>query len=223
MSSKVSKSYYDTDPVKDYCIQHSTPLHPVQKKLIEETLQHSRSRMMGAPEVISLNALLIKSLSAKKVIDVGVFTGASSLAAALALPSDGVVVACDVSEDFTNIARKFWAEAGVSDKINLKIAPASETLSALVSSGEKDSFDFAFIDADKEGYDSYYELCLLLLRKGGIVAFDNTLWDGKVVSNEDQSPDTVALRKLNQKIAGDGRVMAVQMNVGDGVTLCTKL
>jgi len=221
MSSKVSKSYYDTDPVKDYCIQHSTPLHPVQKKLIEETLQHSRSRMMGAPEAISLNALLIKSLAAKKVIDVGVFTGASSLAAALALPEDGVVVACDINEDFTNIAKKFWSEAGVSHKIRLEIAPATETLSALVSTGEQ--FDFAFIDADKGGYDSYYELCLLLMRKGGIIAFDNTLWDGKVVSDEDQSVDTVALRKLNEKIAKDSRVMAVQMNVGDGVTLCTKL
>ena len=156
--------------------------------------------MMGAPEVISLNALLMRSLAAKKVIDVGVFTGASSLAAALALPEgrhrsdlrlhtgydvyillDGVVVACDVNEDFTNIAKKFWSEAGVSHKIRLKIAPATDTLTALVSAGEKDTFDFAFIDADKEGYDSYYELCLLLMRKGGIIAFDNTLWDGKVV------------------------------------------
>merc|ERR1712168_291674 len=119
MSGKVAKSYYSEDPVKNYCIKHSTPLHPVQLQLVEETLKHARSRMMGAPEVISLNALLIHSLNAKKVIDVGVFTGASSLAAALALPKDGVVIGCDVSEDYTATARTFWAEAGVEHKVKL--------------------------------------------------------------------------------------------------------
>ena len=179
--------------------------------------------MMGAPEVISTNALLIHSLRAKKVIDVGVFTGASSLAAALALPEDGKVVACDVSKEFTNIARGFWAEAGVEDKIDLVLAPATQTLQALVDKGEAGSFDFAFIDADKQGYDSYFELCLTLMRKGGIITLDNTLWSGRVLSEEDNSVDTTALKKLNDKLAKDERVKVVQINIGDGYTMATKL
>lgn len=219
----VAKSYRTNDPVKDYCIKHSSPLHPVQLRLLEETLSHSRSRMMGAPEVVSMNALLINSLRAKKVLDVGVFTGMSSLAAALALPADGLVVACDVSDEFTRIASRFWAEAGVQDKVRLVLAPASQTMGDLVEKGEGGTFDFAFIDADKGGYDSYYELCLTLLRQGGIIAIDNTLWSGRVIGDEDQSQDTLALRKLNAKIAADGRVRAVMMNIGDGYTLVTKL
>merc|ERR1711936_304519 len=126
--------------------------------------------MLGAPEVLSLNAAFLKALKAKKVIDVGVFTGASSLAAALALPEDGLVIACDVSEEFTDIAKKFWAEGGVLSKIKLHIAPAVQTLKDLVQAGEENTFDFAFIDADKTGYPEYYELCLILMRKGGIIA-----------------------------------------------------
>jgi len=209
--------------VEEYCIQHSTPLHPVQRKLIEETLKHPKGRMMGAPEIVNMNGLLIRSLQGKKVIDIGVFTGASSLAAALALPEDGLVVACDVNEEFTNIAKSFWKEAGVMDKIKLNIAPAAQTLKELVRAGEENTFDFAFIDADKSGYGEYYELCLALMRKGGVLAFDNTLWGGRVVGTEDQSPDTVALRELNDKIANDKRVVAVQMNIGDGYTLATKI
>lgn len=219
----VSKSYGTKDVVKDYCIKNSTPLHPVQKKLFDETLKHKWGRMMGAPEVISMNALLIRSLLAKKVIDVGVFTGASTLAAALALPEDGKVVACDVSKEFTDIARGFWAEAGVENKINLVLAPATQTLQALVDQGEAGTFDFAFIDADKTGYDSYYELCLRLMRKGGIVAIDNTLWSGRVLDEEDNTTDTIALKQLNNKLAKDDRVMVVQVNVGDGYTMATKL
>jgi len=179
---KIAKSYYGEDPVEEYCLRHSSPMHPVQLKLVAETLKHARSRMMGAPEIVNLNSLLIRSLAARKVIDVGVFTGASSLAAALALPDDGVVIGCDVSEDFTNIAKKFWKEAGVEHKVQLNIAPAADTLNKLVENGEENTFDFAFIDADKTGYDSYFELCLRLMRKGGIIAFDNTLWDGKVLT-----------------------------------------
>merc|ERR1719278_747254 len=157
---------------------------------MEHTLQHPRARMLGAPEVISLNGLLIKSLGAKKVLDIGVFTGASSLAAALALPDDGLVVACDVSEDFTARARKYWKQAGVENKVDLRIAPATETLQKLVDNNEAGTFDFAFIDADKQNYDNYYELSLTLLRKGGIIAIDNVLWRGLVITNEDQSADT---------------------------------
>merc|ERR1712126_592799 len=223
MSGKVAKSYYAEDPVKNYCIKHSTPLHPVQLQLVEETLKHAKSMMMGAPEVISLNSLLIHSLNAKKVIDVGVFTGASSLAAALALPDDGQVIACDINEDFTNIAKKFWKEANVENKIKLEIAPATDTLQKLLDAGEENTFDFAFIDADKGGYGSYFELCLKLMRKGGIIAFDNTLRNGNVVGDEVQSPDVVAMRKLNPKLSKDSRVNVVLMNIGDGYTLATKL
>jgi len=223
MSSKVEKSYYGSDPIKQYCLQHSTPMHPVQMKLLEETLKHSRFRMMGAPEVVNLNALLIKSLAARKVIDVGVFTGASSLAAALALPDDGIVIGCDVSEDFTNLAKKYWTEAGVDKKIKLEIAPAADTLNKLVDNGEENTFDFAFIDADKTNYDTYFELCLKLMRKGGLIAFDNTLWDGRVLDENDLSADTVAIKKLNEKLGKDTRVTTSLLNVGDGYTLVTKL
>jgi len=224
MSNRVEKSYYaGADPIKQYCLQHSTPMHPVQMKLLEETLKHSRYRMMGAPEVVNLNALLIKSMAAKKVIDVGVFTGASSLAAALALPDDGIVIGCDVSEDFTSLAKKYWTEAGVEKKIKLEIAPAADTLNKLIDNGEENTFDFAFIDADKTNYDTYFELCLKLMRKGGLIAFDNTLWDGRVLDENDLSADTVAIKKLNEKLGKDTRVTTSLLNVGDGYTLVTKL
>merc|ERR1711884_368294 len=179
LTMSVNKSYDTNDPVKNYCLAHSSPLHPVQVKLNQETMKHSRYRMLGAPEVISMNALLIKSLGGKKVLDIGVYTGASSLGAALALPDDGIVHALDVSEEFTSIGKPFWKEAGVEHKIKLTIAPAAESLTKLVEAGEENTFDFAIIDADKTGYDTYYELCLKLMRKGGIVAFDNTLQGGK--------------------------------------------
>merc|ERR1712004_567410 len=203
MSGKIQKSYTTQDPVLAYCNNSSSPLHPVQQKLIEETVQHNRGRMMAAAESINLNALLIRSLNAKKVLDIGVFTGASSLAAALALPDDGIVVGCDVSEDFTARAQKYWQEAGVENKVQLKIAPATETLQKLV--------------------DNNYELSLTLLRKGGIIAIDNVLWRGLVITDEDQSADTAALRKLNKKLAEDPRVKTVMINIGDGCTLVTKL
>merc|ERR1712038_1802516 len=220
---KVFKSYQEEDPVKNYCLANSTPRHPVQLKLMQETMKLKRGRMLGAPEVLALNSLLVQSLGAKKVLDVGVFTGASALAAALALPKDGCVVACDISDTHSEMARLHWAEAGVADIIKLKIAPATETLGNLVAEGQGNTFDFAFIDADKEGYDDYYELCLKLIRKGGIIAFDNTLLGGAVVNVESQRPAVGAVRKLNEKIGKDGRVRAVLMNIGDGYTLCVKL
>merc|ERR1712066_918254 len=192
---KVSKSYQEVDPVKEYCLSNSTAPISVQQKLQQETLTLSNGRMLGAPEVLALNTLLVQSLAAKKVLDIGVFTGASSLAAALALPKDGEVIACDVSD----------------------------THDKLIESGQENSFDFAFIDADKEGYDTYFEQCLKLIRKGGIIAFDNTLLGGAVVNADSQRPGVVAVRKLNEKIGKDARVRAVQMNIGDGYTLCAKL
>merc|ERR1719225_1389153 len=198
---KVTKSYERDDPIKNYCLASSTPRNPVQQKLMQETIQLERGRMLGAPEVLALNTLLIQSLGAKKVLDVGVFTGASSLAAALALPKDGCVVACDIADTHSEMARRHWAEAGVADIIKLEIAPATETLANLITAGQENTFDFAFIDADKEGYDDYYELCLKLIRKGGIIAFDNTLQGGAVVNAEAIRPGVGAVRKLNEKIA----------------------
>lgn len=223
MSSSVSKSYHGSDPVKEYCLSHSTPLHPVQKKLQEETVTMRSGGMLGAPEVLSLNSLLIRSLGAKKVLDIGVFTGASALAAALALPEDGKVLACDVNKEWTDRAQEYWQQAGVSHKIDLKLAPASETLQAVLDKGDTaGTYDFAFIDADKPGYSTYFELGLQLLRKGGIMSFDNTLWSGAVLDESDKSVDTLALKALNDKLAADDRVFVVQINIGDGLTLVTK-
>ena len=193
---------------------------------MEETLKNNkRWRMLGAPEVLSLNVALMHSLQAKKVIDVGVFTGASSLAAALALPPDGKIIACDINEEFTRQAQQYWKEAGVRDKVDLRIAPAGETLQALIDEGQGGTFDFAFIDADKVGYDLYYEKCLVLMKPGGIIAFDNTLWSGAVLKPYDScDDDTKALKNLNDKLANDSkRAYVVQLNVGDGYTLAVKL
>eukprot|EP00088_Acartia_fossae_P063086 TRINITY_DN7667_c0_g1_i2.p1 TRINITY_DN7667_c0_g1~~TRINITY_DN7667_c0_g1_i2.p1 ORF type:complete len:233 (+),score=52.57 TRINITY_DN7667_c0_g1_i2:99-797(+) len=229
---QVKKSYYEANPVKQYCLDHSTPQHPVQRKLIQETLEMKGIdvNMMGAPEIVSLNALFIKNMGAKKVIDVGVFTGASSLAAALALPKDGKVLALDVNDDFSRRAEKYWEEAGVRDKIELVLAPATETLQKkLDTAGEAGSYDFAFIDADKPSYDSYYELCLKLLRPGGMIAFDNTLYKGRVLKedvvyleNGEVDINTESFKVLNKKISEDTRVTAVMMNIGDGLTLVVK-
>eukprot|EP00088_Acartia_fossae_P006175 TRINITY_DN12832_c0_g1_i1.p1 TRINITY_DN12832_c0_g1~~TRINITY_DN12832_c0_g1_i1.p1 ORF type:complete len:230 (-),score=53.29 TRINITY_DN12832_c0_g1_i1:88-777(-) len=226
---EIKKSYYEANPVKEYCLDHSTPLHPVQKKLLLETLEIPQYKMMGAPEVVALNALFIKNMGAKKVIDVGVFTGASSLAAALALPKDGKVLACDVSKEYTQRAEKYWEEAGVRDMVELVLAPATETLQKKLDSGEEGTYDFAFIDADKQSYDSYYELCLQLLRKGGMIAFDNTLYSGRVLTKDVYYKDngeidlnTESFKVLNKKISKDSRVTAVLMNIGDGLTLVVK-
>ncbi|XP_023342535.1 probable caffeoyl-CoA O-methyltransferase 1 isoform X2 [Eurytemora carolleeae] len=179
--------------------------------------------MLGAPEVISLNAIFIRSMRAKKVLDIGVFTGASSLAAALALPEDGKVLACDINDTWTKMAQEYWVEAGVQHKIELVLAPATETLEKTLDNGEKGSFDFAFIDADKPNYEKYFELCLELLRTGGMMAFDNTLWSGDVLDESKTDLNTSALRELNKKLSSDPRVTAVLLNVGDGLTLVTKL
>lgn len=216
----VSKSYSSDDPFVKYTVDHSLRLTDVQKRLNETTFKLSDYKMLGAPEVLQLNANLIQAIGAKKVLDVGVFTGASSLAAALALPPDGQVHALDVSEEFTSIGKPFWAEAGVADKIHLHIAPASQTLQRLLDEGHAGTFDFAFIDADKPGYDDYYEKCLVLLRRGGIITFDNTLQAGRVIDPDNQMPSTVAIRKLNEKLRDDQRINLSFLKIADGFTLC---
>jgi caffeoyl-CoA O-methyltransferase len=161
-------------------------------------------------------------LRAKNAIELGTFTGYSALCVARALPADGRLIACDVSEDWTSIAKRYWEEAGVADKIDLRIGPALETLDAMVESGQTGSFDFAFVDADKDNYAGYYERCLALLRPGGLVGVDNTLWNGAVADPDDQSDETVAIRALNRLVYEDDRVDSCLLPIGDGLTLACK-
>lgn len=231
-SSKVGKSYSGNadNKVLQYTLSSTTPAHPVQQELLKETLAtFKEARMIGAPECLALNAGIIRSKHAKKILDIGVFTGASALASALAFSDksdpDCQVIACDVTNKYEEFARRFWKKAGVEDKIQLIVAPATETLESLIKDNQAGTFDFAFIDADKSNYDNYYEKCLVLMKQGGVIAFDNTLWYGKVLADSgDTTEDTEALRKLNEKLAHDvDRVHVVQLNVGDGYTMAVKL
>jgi predicted O-methyltransferase YrrM len=191
--------------------------------LREATANHTSADMQISPEQGSLMALLVHILGARKTLEVGVFTGYSAMVVAKAMGPQGQVVALDISEEFTAIARRHWAKAGVADRIDLRLRPAADSLKALVATGESESFDFAFIDADKENYDTYYEYALQLVRRGGLIAIDNVLWGGKVVDPTDQAPDTVAIRAINEKIHGDSRVDATLIPIGDGLTLARRL
>jgi predicted O-methyltransferase YrrM len=191
--------------------------------LREETANHPWAEMQIAPEQGQLMALLVRLLGARKTLEVGVFTGYSAMLVAKAMGPEGKVVALDVSEEFTAIARRHWAQAGVADRITLRLQPAIDSLKTLVAAGESNTFDFAFIDADKANYDTYYEYALKLVRRGGLIAIDNVLWQGKVVDSADQSVDTAAIRAINRKIHGDGRVEASMVSIGDGLTLALKL
>ncbi|MEH2331442.1 class I SAM-dependent methyltransferase [Nostoc sp.] len=191
-------------------------------KLRQETANHPRSGMQISPEQGQFMSLLVQLIAAKKTLEVGVFTGYSSLSVALALPADGKIIACDVSEEFTAIARRYWLEAGVADKIDLQLAPALETLERLLATGQAETFDFAFIDADKENYDGYYERSLQLVRPGGLIAIDNVLWSGQVAEEQNQDESTQAIRALNEKLHHDERVTLSLVPIGDGLTLAIK-
>ena len=195
---------------------------PVQQRLRAETSRLPDGGMqIGADQGVLL-AFLVRLIGARKAIEVGTFTGYSALAVASALPPDGRLVCCDISEEWTGIARRYWAEAGIADRIELHLKPAQETLSELMRKGGAGTFDFAFIDADKTGYDAYYEACLALLRAGGLIAIDNVLWSGTVADPSDTRPDTVALRAITAKIRDDSRVDACLVSIGDGVMLARK-
>jgi len=189
--------------------------------LREATRTHPRAGMQIAPEQGQLMALLVKLLGARRTIEVGVFTGYSALAVALALPDDGRILACDVSDEYTRVAREYWRRAGVAHRIELVLAPAAQTLAARIDAGESGRYDFAFIDADKTGYDGYYEQCLQLLRPGGLIAIDNVLWQGAVARPAD-SDDTRALQALNAKLHRDERIDLAMLPIADGVTLARK-
>jgi len=194
----------------------------VLRRLREETGQMPEMTMQTMAEQCQLMALLAGSIGARRTIEVGVFTGYSALWTALALPQDGYILACDISEKWTSIGRKYWREAGVEHKIDLRLAPALESLDAVLANGSKGSFDFAYIDADKANYGNYYERVLKLLRPSGLILVDNVLWSGKVADESEQDADTLALRAFNSKLAGDARVDMSMLPIGDGLTIACK-
>jgi len=208
----------------DYILENSVREPDVLARLRQETATHPRSNFQIPPEQGQLMRVLLRIAGARRVIEIGVFTGYSSLSMALALPPDGRIIACDVSEEYTQVARRYWAEAGVTEKIDLRIAPAQETLDKLIAAKEP-PFDFVFIDADKTGYPRYYEQCLQLLRPGGVIALDNMLSRGRVMDapvEPEAAADVAALKKMNELIHHDQRVDAILLPFGDGLTLAVK-
>jgi predicted O-methyltransferase YrrM len=217
-----SRSIVLTDALYSYMNEVSLRELPLLRQLREETSRLAQRSMQISPEQGQFMALLVRLMGARRCIEVGVFTGYSSLCVAGALPADGRIVACDVSEHWTGIARRYWEEGGVAHKIDLRLAPAVETLDSLVAAGESGTYDFAFIDADKTNYVAYYERSLDLLRPGGLVVVDNTLWSGRVADPEVADEDTVALRHFNEHLHRDARVDLSLLPMGDGLTLARK-
>ena len=211
-----------SDAVYQYLQDHSLRESNVLRQLREETANLKEARMQLSPEQGQLLAFLVELTGARKAIEVGTFTGYSALCVATALPSNGYLVACDVSKTWTTIGMRYWEEAGVLDKINLFIAPAVETLDRLIATGEAESFDFAFIDADKKNYETYFERILVLLRVGGLLLVDNVLWGGKVADPDDTQESTLAIRAFNRKVYEDDRVSLSMLPIGDGMTLIRK-
>lgn len=211
-----------TDTLYDYVLNVSLREPALLARLREETARDPLARMQIAPEQGQFMALLVQLMGAKKALEIGVFTGYSSLCVALALPSDGALIACDISDEWTAVARRYWAEAGVAHKIELRIAPALATLDELLHSGHAQTFDFAFIDADKTGYDAYYERTLQLLRPGGLIILDNMLRGGRVADPAIHDEDTRAIHLLNEKLHHDPRIALSLLPVADGLTLALK-
>jgi predicted O-methyltransferase YrrM len=217
-----NKSLNLDDRLYDYLLSVSLREPEILTRLRQETAQHPNSGMQIAPEQGQFMALLIQLMGASKALEVGVFTGYSALCVALALPSHGKLVACDVSQEYTAIARRYWQQAGVSDKIDLRIAPALDTLEQLLAAGQSETFDFAFIDADKGNYLNYYERAFKLVRPGGLIAIDNVLWSGQVADPSVQDSSTQAIRHFNQTLHKDDRVTLSLLPIADGLTLARK-
>jgi predicted O-methyltransferase YrrM len=208
-----------TRSLQRYLYEASLREPEVLRRLRAETSALKQASMQIGPVQGQLFGLLVELLGARRTLEIGTFTGYSALVVALALPEDGTLVACDVSDEWTRVARRYWEEAGVAHKIDLRLAPALETLDGLLAGGGADTFDFAFIDADKASYDAYYERCLRLVRPSGLIAVDNTLWSGKVADPAATDADTEAIRAFNAKVRDDERVSMSLLPVGDGVTL----
>ena len=209
------------DQLLDYLQAHSLREHPAQRALRAATDGHPAAGMQIAPEQGQFMAMLVRLIGARRTIEIGVFTGYSALAVALALPDDGRVLACDINAAYVDVGRPHWQAAGVAHKIDVQLGPALQTLDARIAAGEEGHYDFAFIDADKTAYDAYYERCLRLLRAGGLIAIDNVLWSG-AVARPSQDADTQALRALNDKLFTDERIDLAMLAISDGITLARK-
>ncbi|MCB1792009.1 MAG: class I SAM-dependent methyltransferase [Gammaproteobacteria bacterium] len=210
------------DHLHRYLLEHSVRETALMRELREVTAQHTLARMQIGPEQGQFMALLVELIAARRIIEIGTFTGYSALCLAQAMPGDGRLLCCDVSEEYTAVGVPFWERAGVRERIELKIAPALETLDALLADGHTETFDMAFIDADKTNYLNYYTRCLALVRRGGLLLFDNTLWNGAVADPTDETPDTQALRALNRALRDDERISISLVPIGDGLTLARK-
>jgi caffeoyl-CoA O-methyltransferase len=218
-----ARTFTLSEELHRYLVSVSVRPDPLLARLREETATMPRGGMQISAEQGQFMDLLVRLTGAKKCLEVGVFTGYSSLVVSQALPADGRIVALDVSEEFTSVARRYWAEAGVAGKIDLRLGPATETLTALLDEpGAAGSFDFAFIDADKPNYGAYYDAALRLVRPGGLIGIDNTLWSGKVADPSAADEDTAALRALNARLHADERIDLSVVPIGDGLTLCRK-
>ncbi len=211
-----------SDGLYRYLLAHSLREPDALRRLREETAAHEYARMQIAPEQGQFMAWLVETLGVRRAIEVGVFTGYSAAWVALAMPADGKLIACDISKEWTDVGRRYWREAGIEHKIDLRLAAAQDTLLTLVEQGEAGTFDFAFIDADKTNYEPYYELCLELLRPGGVIAVDNVLWGGSVADGAVNDADTRAIRRFNEKLHQDARVSISLIPIADGLTLARK-
>jgi predicted O-methyltransferase YrrM len=211
-----------TEKLQDYVLDASLREPAVLRRLRQETARLPLAAMQIAPDQGQFMALLARLVGARRCLEIGTFTGYSALAVALALPEGGRLIACDVNPETTAVARRYWTEAGVADRIELRLAPALETLDALLAGGEEGRFDFIFIDADKENYDAYYERALRLLRAGGLILLDNVLWGGWVADRRRGDPETISLRALNAKLRRDERIDLSLLPLADGITLARK-
>jgi predicted O-methyltransferase YrrM len=222
MTNPSKKSIVVSDQLYNYILEKGVREHPVVRKLRARTAEHALGGMQMTPDQGALFRLLLRLTSAHRVIEVGSYTGTGTLEMALALPEYGYILACETRKDFTEIGIPFWEEAGVREKIDIRIGPAAETLREAVEAGWRSTFDFAFIDADKENYGIYYEYCLELVKPGGLLCIDNVLWMGSVVDPADRRPTTEAIRALNNTVAADGRVEICMLGIADGMTLVRK-
>lgn len=211
-----------SEPLHQYLLEVAVRESALLARLRRETAELPQAGMQISPEQGQLLQLLVQLTGARRVLEIGVFTGYSSLCLAQALPEDGSLIACDRSEEWTGIARRYWQEAGVADRIDLRLGPALKTLGQLVDAGEAESYDLVFIDADKENYQNYFEHSLELVRVGGLIMIDNVLWSGNVVDDSDHTPDTVSIRELNRQLHEDRRIDMSLIPIGDGLTLARK-
>lgn len=217
-----AKTYQLDDHLHDYLLSVSLRDTDVKRELRQETAKMPEASMQTSAEQGQFMELLVKLIGAERTLEVGTFTGYSALCVASALPDDGELLACDISEEWVSVGRGYWERAGVADKIEVRIQPALDTLQELLDDGQGGGFDFAYIDADKENYVGYYEKCLQLLRPGGLIAVDNTIWSGRVADATDQEESTVAIREFNEHVHADERVDVSLVPIGDGLTLARK-